>query len=74
MSATMATEPTAAGGDDKHKYKVISLRPPTDMRDILTRLAREERRTMSQMILLLLEDALEAKGLWPPPPPKGKRG
>jgi hypothetical protein len=52
---------------DTHKEKVVSFRPPAAMRDILVELARKERRTIAQFMTLLVEDALAAKGLWPPP-------
>jgi hypothetical protein len=32
------------------------------------RLARRDRRTVSQTVLLLLEEALASRGLWSPPP------
>lgn len=34
--------------------------------NVLKALAHEERRSMSETILLLLEEALSAEGLWPP--------
>jgi hypothetical protein len=52
---------------DRHKYPIVSLRPPEGMRELLKQLAREQRRSVSQTILLLLEEILLQKGKWPPP-------
>jgi hypothetical protein len=64
-------QPTAPDPDDlpsdRHKYPVMSVRPPDPMRRVITELARGERRSLSQTILFLLEEALAARGLWPPP-------
>jgi hypothetical protein len=51
---------------DRHKNAIVSCRPPAEMRAILLELARQERRTVSQVVQFLLEDALTAKKLWPP--------
>lgn len=33
------------------------------MRDAITRLAKEERRSFSQVVLILIEEALKARGI-----------
>lgn len=52
---------------DRHKYPLVSVRPTPALADVLKRLAQEERRSVSQIVVLLLEEALKAKKLWPPP-------
>jgi hypothetical protein len=48
-----------------------SLRPLAGMRAVLERLAREQRRSLSQTIELLLEEVLQQRGLYTPPQPEG---
>ena len=55
-----------AGGGDRHKNPVISFRPPRSMREAIERLASADRRSLSQMVELLVEAALAARGEWPP--------
>jgi hypothetical protein len=45
---------------------VLSLRPPPSMRAALERLAKEQRRSVAQVALLLLERILVADKLWQP--------
>jgi hypothetical protein len=52
---------------DRHKYPVISFRPGDDLRAILQQLAHEERRSLSQMLVILAEEALAVRKRWPPP-------
>jgi hypothetical protein len=51
---------------DRHREPVVGFRPPSAMRDILRELAHKERRTVSKMLELLMEEALVARALWPP--------
>ena len=44
---------------------VVSFRPPQGLRSVLQAVADSERRSMSQMIEILLEEALKARGKWP---------
>ncbi len=41
--------------------KPLSIRIPNDLRDRIDRLAAEERRSVSNLVTLLLEDALAAR-------------
>jgi hypothetical protein len=63
MLGTMAKKRTDA---DRHKNRVLSLRPPPSMRAALERLAKEQRRSVAQVALLLLERILVADKLWQP--------
>lgn len=51
----------ASASSDKHLNRSYSVRPPAPMRDEIEALAKLERRKISQMILILLEDALAAR-------------
>jgi hypothetical protein len=51
---------------DRHLQKVVSFRPPAELRAVLLDLARKERRTVAMVVQLMMEEALAAKGLWPP--------
>jgi hypothetical protein len=71
MVATMAKKPKKPSGEqernsDRHQYPVMSIRPSTPMQKLLQRMAKEQRRSASQTIILLLEEILTQKGLWPP--------
>lgn len=46
----------------------VSIRPSDALREVLLKLARDERRPPAQMARILIEDALIARGLWPPSP------
>lgn len=54
------------------KRTQIALYPSDELADAVRALADTERRTVSQMAAVLLEEALDARGLWPPK--KGKKG
>lgn len=41
----------------------LSFRITQPMRDAITRLAKEERRSFSQVVLILIEEALKARGI-----------
>lgn len=67
MLAYMAKKKTETeASKDGHKNQVVSIRPEPQMRDVIEQLAKKERRKLSPMILLLVEEALVARGLWPP--------
>lgn len=51
---------------DRHKNPVASFRPKPPMRAVLQQLADDERRSVAQIIEILLEEAMTARGLWPP--------
>jgi hypothetical protein len=63
MLGTMAKKRTDG---DRHKNRVLSLRPPPSMRAALERLAKEQRRSVAQVALLLLERILISEDLWKP--------
>ncbi len=53
--------------EDRHRYPVISLRAPDHIRALLKKMARQQRRSVSQTLLFIVEEHLAAKGLLPPP-------
>jgi len=57
---------------DRHANRLISYRPPQAVRSAIERLAARERRTTTQMLNILVEDALAARGeiKLPGEPPK----
>ena len=59
-------KPTQEGDVDRHKHAVLSLRPPPAIRAAVAQMARAERRSLAQAALILLEEALAARGLFPP--------
>jgi hypothetical protein len=61
MLATMAKKQPDSEAADRHKNKVLSLRPPPAVRDQLAALAKAERRSNAQMALILVEEALAAR-------------
>lgn len=46
--------------------RILSTRAPADLRAAIEQLADEERRTVSQMTLILLEEGVEGRGRMPP--------
>jgi hypothetical protein len=50
---------------NRHKYQLVGLRLPDDVREIVQQLADSERRSLSQMCWILVEEALAARRLWP---------
>lgn len=56
----------ADAGADRHKNTVVSFRPEHALRAALQAVASAQRRSVAQVVVLLLEKALEADGLWPP--------
>lgn len=71
MMATMAKKrpPKPAGEpqNDRHKNPLISARPSAALVEAVRLLAAEERRSVSQMLVILAEEALQARGRWTPP-------
>lgn len=66
----MAKPPKKTKGDkspDGHKHPLISLRPTRELRDAVAAFAAEHRWSVSQAAAVLIEQALEALGRWPPP-------
>lgn len=53
---------------DRHKGYQLPARVSPHMRDVLEAVARKERRKLAQMVVLLLEEALRARGDWSEPP------
>ena len=51
---------------DRHKHAVMSFRPPADIRTAIKALAAKERRSDAQIVQILVEEALQARGLWKP--------
>lgn len=70
MHGTMPKKKPPGGGEgkppDRHKLQVSSFRPPQDIRQAIEDLAREQRRTFSQMLLLVVEAGLTSLGRMPP--------
>jgi hypothetical protein len=52
----------------------LPARVSDEMNLTLEGLAAQERRKVAQMVVILLEDALAARGLWPPKPGGAKGG
>ncbi len=53
------------GANDRHANRMLGVRPSAEMREVIETLAAKERRKPTSMALLLIEDALIARGLWP---------
>ena len=53
---------------DRHKNAVVSFRPDAPLRAAIQELAEAERRSVAQVVEILLEEALAARKLWPRPP------
>lgn len=49
--------------NDRHKRRLLSARAGPRLWGILEQLAREQRRSIAQTVLLLVESALEQKGI-----------
>jgi hypothetical protein len=56
----------AQAAAERYRHPLLSLRPSAALRAAVQRLAGLERRSTSQMLVLLAEEALGARGLWPP--------
>ena len=66
MARKRTHQPDADAGADRHKNTVVSFRPEAALRAALQAVAAEQRRSVAQVVVLLLEKALAADGLWPP--------
>ena len=51
----------------------MTIRIPQAMKDALQRLSDSERRSFSQMVLVVLEKYLEARHEWPPKPERARK-
>jgi hypothetical protein len=67
MSATMAKKKNPTGERDRHKNRLIGLRAPPAVYDVLKEHADSTRRSVAQAVLLLVEEILIQKGMLPPP-------
>lgn len=56
----------AASTPDRHKNVIMSFRPETSLRDAIQSIADAERRSLSQVVEILVEEALRSRGKWPP--------
>ena len=62
MSKKKPQEPTDdATPPDRHKHTVVSFRPPPDFLEKLRALAKGERRSVAQLVQILLEEAIQAR-------------
>lgn len=66
MPATMAKK---KGGQsesegDRHRHAIMAFRPGDALREAVTTLAKSERRSVAQVVQILVEEALAARGLW----------
>lgn len=70
MFATMPRKPKGGPrhpvGDDRHKNLVVAFRPGPELRAALLALATKDKRALSTMVEILVEEALAARGVWPP--------
>jgi hypothetical protein len=48
------------------KGRMLPARVTDEMNEVLERIANRERRKVAQLVVILLEDALAARGEWPP--------
>lgn len=64
---TTMTTPRKKRSQDRHKDR-NNLSVPTPHYEQLKKLAAKNRRPITWEVRVLLEDALRAAGLWPPPP------
>jgi predicted transcriptional regulator len=51
----------------------MTIRIPQAMKDALQRLSDSERRSFSQMVVLVLEQYLESRHEWPPKPERARK-
>jgi predicted transcriptional regulator len=51
----------------------ITVRMPQAMKDAITRVATSERRTLSQMVAVAMEQFLESRHEWPPKPERRRK-
>jgi hypothetical protein len=58
--------PKPAPGTDRHKNAVIAFRPDEPLREALRRAADADQRSMAHIVEILVQEALTARGEWPP--------
>lgn len=51
----------------------ITVRMPQPMKDAIQRVASAERRTLSQMVAVAMEQFLESRHEWPPKPERASK-
>jgi hypothetical protein len=51
----------------------MSFRPSADLRAAIEAEAKDDRRSAASMLEILVEEALKARGKWPPPAPSTER-
>lgn len=61
------TEEQPGRAADRHRHAIMSFRPPDDLRQAVVDLAVAERRSVAQVVQILVEEAMQARGLWEPP-------
>jgi hypothetical protein len=66
-------KPVNTTAADRHRGWQLPTRVGEPLRKVLETLAREQRRSVAQMSMILLEEALAARGLWPPAEKGGGR-
>jgi hypothetical protein len=64
-----AKHPKSDHATDGHSGHLLPARVPDCLWDALKKIANAERRSVAQMTLILLEEALTRRGMWPPPQP-----
>lgn len=73
MSSTMAKNPKPPKTPDPEQTpedpvnRTMGFRATPELRAVIEALARKERRRPASLLQILVEDALTARGLWPPP-------
>ena len=50
---------------DRHLRAIMSFRPGEELRSVVESLSASERRTVSSMLMILVEEALAGRNLWP---------
>lgn len=54
-------------GEDRHTHPRLAFHLPEDLRDAIVARAKHERRTLTSVIQLAIENYLRECGQWPPP-------
>lgn len=66
MRTAMSKKPNRQS--DRHKGSALGLRVSPELRAVLDSKAIEDRRSVAQTVILLLEQALAREGRWPAAP------
>ena len=61
MLDTMSKKKTAEEQGDRHRHAMVSFRPPADLREQIVAIATTERRSVAQVVQILVEEAIEAR-------------